>query len=201
MNTEIKPEVGADGKPIVQDNGGEGDDIVLADEAKGGKYADETPAQRSARYARMSDRHDKKNGLGKYAEKPPEQKPNPSDKTTEFGYGEKAFLNSEGIKGEEEHALVKDIMKESGKTLEQVVASGYFQSQLKEVRYRAAAKAAIPDTNNRAGNQSPTSVEYWIKKGALPPNTPENRKLRQDVVNARYKQGKSDKTFTDSPLG
>jgi len=52
----------------------------------------------------------------------------------------------------------------------------------------------------RSGQSSKDSVDYWLAKGELPPNTPENTKLRRDVVNAKYVQETSGSKF-GSPTG
>lgn len=187
------------------EDGGEGGEGAGAGEGgdKGkGKFANETPEQRSARLRRMSDQYDKKHKLGKYAEAGAEdgKQPISTQQTGKLDYGQKAYLNSEGIKGSDEHALVVRIMKESGNDMESVIASGYFKTELKTLRETTAAAAASPQGKNRSGNTSMNQVDYWLGKGGLPPDTPENRKLRQDVVNARLKKETDTSMFSANPV-
>lgn len=125
------------------------------------------------------------------------KKTDPSD----FDYGQKAFLVSNGIKGKDEMALAKEVMEETGKTdLEDLVESKYFKARLKEFREDAAAKDAVPDSSRRSSAGSRDSVEYWIAKGELPPNTPENRELRTKVVNAKMKAANNGSKFSSTPV-
>lgn len=121
-------------------------------------------------------------------------------KPSELGYGELAYLTAKGIEGDAEIALVQTIMADTGKSLKDVVGSKYFQAELKEMKEEAAAKDAIPNKGGRSGGAARDSVDYWLKKGELPPNTPENQKLRQDVVNAKTKAAQSGSQFTNTPV-
>lgn len=180
-----------DVKIDLEDEKEEGEEKKVEGDPK--QKIEETPEARSARLARMSDQHDKKHGLGKYAEKE-----TPENKTTELGYGEKAFLIANGVKGSEETDLVKNFMKETGKTLEQTLDSSYFQSELREFREAKASGDAIPKGSKRSGNPTSDSVEYWLAKGELPPA--DQRELRQKVVNAKIAGKTSKNVFTDNPV-
>lgn len=124
--------------------------------------------------------------------------PKPTDKSDDFGFAEKAYLNSLGIKGKTEQELAKQFMEDSGKSLEDVVESKFFQSELKSHREQAAADDAIPANGRRSAQSARDSVEYWINKGELPP--PDQRELRTKVVNARLKAETAKNTFTDTPV-
>lgn len=138
--------------------------------------------------------------------KTPEPKPNADDqapKKGELDYGQKAFLASaHGVKDADEVKLVQDAMRETGKTLEEVMASKFIQGQLTEIREEKAAEAATPGKSDRNGEGARDQVDYWIKKGdrELPPNTPENRELRTKIVNARLKQAGTGSPFTSNPV-
>jgi hypothetical protein len=99
-------------------------------------------------------------------------------------------------KGSEETNLVKDFMQNTGKSLDDVLESKYFQAQLKEVREEKATKDATPSGTKRAGQSASDSVEYWITKGELPPVN--QRELRIKVVNARMEKEKNKNMFFDS---
>lgn len=153
----------------------------------------ETPQQKEARLARTLDRHRKKFGLGQ-----DDPAPKPADKTGELDYGQKAFLISSGIKTAEEQAVVKEVMKTTGKSLEDVLAMKYVQAELKDVRDAAAAADALPRGTKRPGQTTRDTVEYWIAKGELPPA--DQVQLRRDVVNAKMKQGAAGNPFTSNPV-
>lgn len=158
--------------------------------------ADETPDQKEARLARMLDRHQKKHGLGKYANG--QQPSDDKNKSGDLDYGQKAFLVANGVKDAEEVALVQTVMKDTGKTLEQVLESKYFQAELKEMRDAKATADATPNGTKRSGQSARDTVEYWLAKGELPPA--DQVKLRRDVVNARMKAESSGNPFTSNPV-
>lgn len=124
--------------------------------------------------------------LKKLAEKPTpkaEVKSDPVSKSDELDYGQKAFLVANGIKAEDEIKLVRTIMKDTGKTLEQVLESKYFQAELKERRELKQTDDATPSSSKRTSQGIKDSVEYWIAKGELP----EDRELKMKVIDARRK--------------
>lgn len=159
--------------------------------------SDETPEARSARLNRMADQHDKKYGLGKYAKKDGDE-PSNNNKPTELDYAQKAFLISNGIKGKEETELVQTFMKETGKSLDDILESPYFQSELNALREAKATGNAIPKGSKRSGNLAADSVEYWLAKGELPPA--DQVDLRRKVVNAKIAQKSSGNVFTSTPV-
>lgn len=143
-----------------------------------------------------------KTKASKVADKPADDKGKPGneDKSGELDYGQKAFLIASGIKEADEVELVQKTVKETGKTLDQVVGSKYFQAELKELREARSADDAIPKGGNkgRSAASSRDTVEYWIAKGELPPT--DQRELRTKVVNARIKVEKDKSQFTDRPV-
>lgn len=179
------------GEPVLDENGkpkpksGEGD----GKDKNGNRRTPETPEAKRARLTRELAQHDKKH--------PPtaEPKPDAKDGKGELDYGQQAFLNSLDIKEDDEQELARSIMEDTGKTLKDVVKSNYFKSELKDLRDEKAAADALP-SSKRTGQSSPSSVEYWIAKGQLPPNTPENRELRQKVVDARIKKEEGGSVFS-----
>jgi hypothetical protein len=114
-----------------------------------------------------------------------------------FDYGQKAFLRANGITPDE-YELVQEVMSATGKSLEDVVDSKYFQAELKERRDAKASKDAIPSGTKRSASASRDQVEYWLAKGELPPAG--ERELRQKVVNAKLKAEQSKSQFTDNPV-
>lgn len=191
-----------------KDKGGENDDAGADDEGADGadgkgeegkdkkpdpkeNRKNETPEDRVARLRRQLSRAEKDAGVTK------DEKP--QTKSGEFGLTEKAYLNSEGIKGPEEHKLAKEFMKNTGKSLDAVIESKYFQAELKELRENNKVADATPKgKNNRSGQSARDSVEYWIAKGELPPA--DQVELRRKVVNARIKSESSGNVFTNTPV-
>lgn len=111
--------------------------------------------------------------------------------TSDLDYGQKAFLVANGIKGSKETELVKNIMSDTGKTLEDVMASKYFNAELEEMRELKSTEDALPKSSKRTGQSSADTVDYWLAKGELPTD----RKLRQKVVNARIDKEKNKSVF------
>jgi len=118
--------------------------------------------------------------------------------TSSLDYGQKAFLVAHKVSSKEEQALALEFMKNTGKDLDDVVENKYFQAELKELRESKAEANARPDGSKRSGYSPKTSVDYWVAKGELPPNTPENQALRREVVNTRYKNETSGSKFSTS---
>ena len=105
------------------------------------------------------------------------------DDPSKLDYAKKAFLTASGIKGSKETELVQKIVSDTGKSIEEVLESKYFQAELNEMRELNKTEDALPKGSKRTGQSAQDTVDYWIKKGELPTD----RKLRQDVVNARIK--------------
>lgn len=131
--------------------------------------------------------------------KPAEQKPaDQAPKKGELDYGQKAYLVASGYKTPEEQALIQEAMIATGGTLETVLASKFVQGQIEDLRQTAATKDATPNRTDRTGEPTRDQVDYWLKKGELPPaDQPE---LRRKVVNAKIAKAKGGNTFTDNPV-
>lgn len=151
----------------------------------------ETLEQKRARLQRQLKQIDKKLGTAETEE------PSHKTKTDDIGYGELAYLTAKGIESDDEIDLVKTVMKDTGKSLKDVVSSKYFQAELKEMRDEKTAKAAVPSSSKRSSSPARDSVEYWLNKGELPPAS--DTELRRKVVNARIERERSSH-FTDNPV-
>jgi len=156
----------------------------------------ETPEAKAARLLRQTNQARKKLGLEPLGETKPDKKS--SKKSDDLDYGQKAFLIANGIKETDEMELVKEVMKSTGKSLDEVVGSRFFQAELKEIREDKATADAVPKGNKKGNNSASNTVEYWIAKGELPPK--DQRELRQKVVNARIKAESGKNQFTDTPV-
>ena len=124
---------------------------------------------------------------------------NVDKKPSDLDYGQKAYLKSSGIE-ESEIEFVKKVMDDTGKTIEEVLASKYFQAELKEKREVDRTEEAKPKGSGKSGSPARSTPEYWIAKGEMPPNTPENQKLRIEIVNLKQKNDSSGSNFTESPV-
>jgi hypothetical protein len=109
---------------------------------------------------------------------------------------DRAVLRVEKITAPDEIKLVESYMKETGKDIEAVLASKYFQAELKEMRDLAATEDATPTGEKRSGVLTRDTVEYWIAAGKLP----EDPVLRQKVVNAKIAKEKNVSQFSSNPL-
>lgn len=111
---------------------------------------------------------------------------------------DRAILRMEKISSPDEVKLVEDIIKDTGKSLEQVLESKFFQSELKELRENKATEEATPTGSKRSGQSARDTVDYWIAKGELPPWS--ERELRIKVVNAKIQKQQSKNMFSDNPV-
>ena len=126
-----------------------------------------------------------------------EKAKSPEKKQEGFGYAEKAYLKAEGLNSDE-FKLVEEATQHTGKSIEELLGSKWFQAELKDFRETKATREAIPKGSERSSSSTRDTVEYWIAKGELPPQ--EQFQLRRDVVNAKLKTEKDRSKFSDTPL-
>jgi hypothetical protein len=129
------------------------------------------------------------------------EKPNVESRAKEnfedgFDLAAKSYLRAEGI-NRNEFDWVYDQMKDSGKSLDNLMDAKWFQAELKERRANEASKEAIPSGTKRTGGGTRDKVEYWIAKGEMPP--PDQVELRREYVKAREKAEERSK-FSDMPV-
>lgn len=129
--------------------------------------------------------------LDRNKNKKPEAKKAPA--SNDLDYGAKAFLAVQGIKGSDEINLVKEFMANTGKDLDSVVDSKHFKAELEEMRELKKTANATPSGNKRTGQSPRDSVDYWLAKGELPPQS--DVELRRKVVNARMKKETAKSVF------
>ncbi len=146
----------------------------------------ETVEAKRARLTRQLQQLDKKHPAEKKESKP-------SQKSDGLDYGEKAFLVANGIKGQAEMNFVQEVMRETGKNLEQVLESKFFKAELEERRELAKTAEATP-SGKRSGDSTVNSVEYWLTKPIE--EVPQN--MRTEVVNAKINQSKNKGVFYNS---
>lgn len=91
-----------------------------------------------------------------------EEKP----KEPDTDYGLRAYLASSelAIKHEEDVALFDRVRAETGKKPHEIMASRYFQADLKEQRDTRESREAQPSRNNRSGSSSIDEASNWAAK-------------------------------------
>jgi len=103
----------------------------------------------------------------------------------DFNTGDIAFMEGRGVKTDDEMNFVKSMMDKTGENLKDILSDDYVQSKLKTMKEVAAVKDATPSGSKRTPTSGKASVEYWLAKGGLPPES--DIQLRRDVLNARIK--------------
>lgn len=197
---EANIDLGNEGEGEGSNDNGAGEGEGAPDKGKN----QETDEARLSRLHRQTNQARKKAGLDPIdfdAKPTPRKEGKKKTESGELDYGQKAYAFQNGVKTPEEIARVQEIMAETGKNLEQVLASKYVQAELAEMRDHAATESAVPTGKNRSNNPGSTNTpEYWIKKGTMPANTPENQQLRRDIVNAKIKAEKTVNVFSANPV-
>lgn len=107
---------------------------------------------------------------------------------------DRAVLRAEKITSADEIELIESIKKETGKDVESILESRYFQSELKALREEKTSQDAMPSKTKRNSQSSTSSVDYWLAKGEMPPAS--EPKLRTEYVNARIAKEKAVSQFS-----
>src|SRR3990167_1094505 len=127
--------------------------------------------------------------------------PKEDKKIEDLGLEEIAYLNSRGIP-EDDHLIVLEAMKATGKGLRDTINSKYVQKELEEAKEVRAAKTAIPEGTRRSGAPARDELDYHFKKYEQSgwKELPEDRVLRAKVINHRYKVESEVNMFPDNPI-
>jgi len=112
-----------------------------------------------------------------------------------FGYGEKAFLKASGVESEDFEFIAEE-MRNTGKSLEEVLGFKYVQEELKARKDQRVTLEATPRGGKRSATSSRDQVDYWLAKGGLP----DDPILARKVVQARTKQATEGSKFSDTPV-
>lgn len=131
---------------------------------------------------------------GKWVKKPEpkEVKTKPESKSNDFGYAEKGYLKSSGIKTSE-FDFVQSEMKASGEDLDTLLENDYFKARLEKHRALKTTSEATP-TGRRSGSGAVDSVEYW--EGKPIEDVPADMRIK--VVNAKLAKAKNKGKFYNS---
>lgn len=118
----------------------------------------------------------------------------PSKQSEGLDYGVKAFLVANGLKGEQEFKLAQEFSRNTGKSLDDVIDSKYFQQELADYREQKTTQDASIKGRGKTSNVAQNDVEYWLAKpfGELP----DDFELRSKVVKARRAKSKNTGMFT-----
>lgn len=137
----------------------------------------------------------------------PEPKVEPQDKkvekkgkkSDELDYAQLAFHNSKSnslkIETEEEMEFLKQQMEETGKSMQGLLNSKFFQTEYAAFKEAKIVDNSMPDVPNRnTATSASKTLEFWMNRGEeLPPKTYENEKLILDIIDARYEKAKRGK--------
>jgi len=127
----------------------------------------------------------------------PSEEPKKS-KSGDFDYGELAYLEMKGVESDEQISFVKKIMDKTGDSLKETLADEYVKNRLKSIKEETTVKNATPTNTKRAQTSGRNSVDYWLKKGELPPTS--EVELRRKVVNAKIQKEKQKSKFSDNSV-
>jgi len=160
-----------------------------------------TPEQKLARLKRMTSKIEKELLEKELLENPnaqPKAKQEPKSQSSELGYAEKAYLQGNDIRGNEEFSIVQKYVKDTGKKLEELVDEAtivgkLIRSEIKELRETKATDNATPKGTKRSTQTPKDSVEYWLKKDFS--EVPQEMKIA--VVNRRIELEKSKNPFSN----
>lgn len=143
----------------------------------------------ASRYAKQADRLERELGI----EKPQAKE---QAKSGELDYGQKAFLIANGIKGADEMELVTKIQSTTGKSIEEILESKYFKSDLKDLRDAREGDEAIPKGTKRSTQSTRDSVDYWLNK----PHSEVPPELKRAVLNKQIEMKRHAGKFSDNPV-
>lgn len=124
-------------------------------------------------------------------EKKPDNQPPPKKG---FDLGEKAYLKSMDV-DVEDFEYIQEAMEDSGKSLDSLLETKWFQNDLKERKESRATAMAMPKDTRRATSSARNTVDYWIQKNELPPR--EEWDLRKQVLAEKLKRAKNKNQFAD----
>lgn len=175
----------ADIAPVVDENGNDTTDWKAQAEAN---------LELAKRNQGIAQRN--KTRLQKLKEEKESGAPVTKNESTPSDLGEKAYLAVNGIKSADEVAFVQKLKKETGRDIESLLETTYFQTEFKSFKEKKTTDNAVPTGSKRSTNSSIDSVDYWIAKGELPPA--DQVQLRRDVVNARLKKEQTKGVFYNS---
>jgi len=155
----------------------------------------ETPEARKARLERQLKKVNKELGV---EEEKAEPKPKKvvEEKSDEVDLAQLAFHNSKSdstkIETDDDVEFLRTTMEDTGKSQKDILGAKWFKAELLERSEVKVVKDATP-SSKRSDGGSKNNVAFWSAKGELPPDTAENVKLREEVVDAMMAKDASHK--------
>jgi predicted Rdx family selenoprotein len=166
-----------------------------------------TPQERLAHHKGIVERMEKKLGLRETLEKklglrdtleksyPPEAK---------LDYGLLAFHNTKSdsvkIESSEDKEFLRKTLQETGKSQESILESNWFIQELKEKQANRASEAAVPKGTKHSGRQVGDEFSVAYAKYRETGQLPEDRELKEKIVDYRFKQETVSSQFYNSGI-
>ncbi len=113
-----------------------------------------------------------------------------TEKPSDLDYGQKAFLRSYDIKGPDELQLAKDWTKRTGDSLDVMVEDDIFLAKLSGLREAKASANAIPKGTKRSSIPARDDLSVALAEYEQTGKMPENRTLREQVLDAKIEREK-----------
>jgi len=135
----------------------------------------ESPEAKLARLKRQAAQLEKKLGI---AEEKPESKPTGKLDETQLDY-----LDLKGISEAEDIEVIETVMKNTGKSLRDVLKDSYVVSTLDQNRGARTVRGAIPGASKRPGVES-NSVDLYVNKFQSTGQLPKDFETASKVVDA-----------------
>lgn len=155
----------------------------------------ETPKAKKARLTRQLKKVNKELGVDEEVADKPD-----ADKSDELNEGQIALLAVKGYDNTEDIEFIQQEMKDSRKSLTEVLNLNYIKESLKDMKKARDVVDATPEGTKRAKAGARDDVDYWIAKGEMPERSPENAELRRKIINQRIKVDGNKNKFSDNPL-
>lgn len=120
----------------------------------------------------------------------------------EFDDTDHLFLDVKGVPEDDREWLWGEV-KETGKSLRQILGFNYIQEELKNRKQNRMSEQALPGGNNRSGGTAKDSPEYWLQKldsGQAKLMDVPSREIRSKIVEIRKQRDQQGPRFTDHPV-
>ncbi len=150
-------------------------DVETPKEAPAEEKPIESPEAKLARLKRQTAQLEKKLGV---AEPKPESKSTGKLDETQLDY-----LDLKGISEEEDIKVIETVMKNTGRSLRDVLKDNYVVSTLGENQTQRNVRGAIPGASKRSGIES-NSVELYVNRFKATGQLPKDFETQSKVVDA-----------------
>lgn len=124
-------------------------------------------------------------------------------KSDDVDYGELAYHNTKTgvarIVHDDDVDYLREQIKETGKSMREILGSKFFQAELKDRQEARSAVQATPTSTRRTGDQS-NALEIAYTKYLQTGQLPQDPILRRQVVNARVEHERLATTFSPNPI-